>query len=334
MNSSLPQTAIDSLKDLESYYQSRYEYYLAKATQASQNKERVELLMQDLLKNVDYVEHQSLIDEKERKFELPRLGQSNLSHLAESEIENSQPKTLTDKSVISNHASLSLEAENEDNFEPSQLLKIKELLIDLSQVMEAIKSACRLDNGKSLHKSYLHKILNRQLSRELSVEMVDLYLDEAINRGIIETDEFDNQCYVAQLDSSINFTDLAQSNGHSEELQHRILQTGTKNTEQIQTKHRNLPPSPNLKLTLLETVRQYIAESNPKRFSAEDVINYLYSIEQQTSWSRNNTRKIRVSIFNVLSRKAYLNKYWKRVKPGIYRPLYKKKKNYVQLEDW
>ena len=42
------EATIDSLTHLESYYQSKYEYYLAMATEAKENKERVGLLLLDL----------------------------------------------------------------------------------------------------------------------------------------------------------------------------------------------------------------------------------------------------------------------------------------------
>ena len=45
---------IDSLTQLESYYQSKYEYYLAMATEAKENKERVGLLLLDLDRDVSY----------------------------------------------------------------------------------------------------------------------------------------------------------------------------------------------------------------------------------------------------------------------------------------
>ena len=306
MNSPFPQTAIESLKDLESYYQSRYEYYLAKATEASEYKEHVKLLIVDL-KYTLYLEHQTVVENQQVAPQLFQDKGKQLSGSREDEIEK-----LVDE-------------ENKDRNEPSSLPKIKELIEGLSQAMEAIKLTCELDSGKSLHKSYLHKKLNHQLSQELSVEMVDLYLDEAVNRGLIERDRFDKQCYIAVMNNQnnqISTNDLAQRNGHSGEQQKQQKTQGRKRRSQKKrTKYRNLPFSARLKLTLQETVRHYIADLSPERFSAEDVINYLYSTEQQEKWTHNNVRKIKVSIFNVLSRKEYLDKYWKRVEPGTYIPL-------------
>ena len=294
------ETAINSLKDLESYYQSKYEYYLALATEASSNRERVRLLLLDLAKNVSYPEYQGLIENKQVDLNLPRVEQSKLFELTKDEKEDSSVNRSSD-------------------FQP---FKLKEVLGGLSQAINAIEFAGKLDQGKSLHKSYLHSLLNRELSQELSAEIVELYLDEAVNRGLIKRDEFDNQCYVAVLNNDILNKNSAQSNENSEEAQkQQKAQPRPGGTKQIKTKHRNLPPSSKLKLTLLQTVEQYIAESSPTSFSAEDVINYLYSTEQQTKWSQGRTRKIKASIFNVLCRKAYVDIYWKRVESGVYQPL-------------
>ena len=46
------EATIDSLTNLEGYYQSRYEYYLAMATEAKENRERVGLLLLDLGRDV------------------------------------------------------------------------------------------------------------------------------------------------------------------------------------------------------------------------------------------------------------------------------------------
>lgn len=83
----------------------------------------------------------------------------------------------------------------------------------------------------------------------------------------------------------------------------------------------DLPPSNKLKPTLLETIRLFIVECSPTRFSIEDVINYLYLQEQQSGWSQSKKNKVRSSISNVLGRKAYLGKQWRRIRPGIYQPL-------------
>jgi hypothetical protein len=49
MNSTETKAMINSLSYLQNYYQSRYEHYLAMATEAKKHRERVFLLLQDLL---------------------------------------------------------------------------------------------------------------------------------------------------------------------------------------------------------------------------------------------------------------------------------------------
>ena len=322
MDSTFRQKAVDSLKDLESYYQSRYEYYLAKATEASEYKERVKLLILDLLKQTDYLEHQTVV--KNRSLNSPSFLQETQELLDEESLTQLTPEKE--------------QADNENRNQPLELNKIKQLLLDLSTAMEAIEFASQLDSGKSLHRSYLHQILNRKLSQELSVEIVDLYLDEAVNRGLIKPDQFNNQCYIALTVSSATLNGSQPSNGHKPNLpmlqQESVLLTAEVNSELKRTdepknkpqssattkKHHNLPNSPRLKPTLLETVEQYIKACNPRRFSSQDIVDYLYPQKQQTKWSRNKAQKVRVSISNVLSRQVYLDKYWSRIEPGVYQP--------------
>ena len=323
METEARETVIESLRRLSGYYQSRYEHYLAMATQAKENSERVKLLMLDLSKDISEVE--------DRGQECNKLDADRDS---ETEIVSAsiEVNKLYQLEASSESESVVSKTQGEDKVKSSQFHQLKQLLQNLSQGMSAIEFASKLDSGKSLHRSYLHQILNRELSQELSVEMVNLYLDEAVNRGLIESDKFDNQCYIAKSGNIIAQNGSAKSNGHNTKLEIQQVsklftsqkeQTGKNKQEYLTTtkKHRNLPPSPQLKPTLLETVEQYIYEYNPDRFRAENIINYLYLVEQQAKWSRNEVRKVRVSITNVLSRKAYLNKYWKRIEPGIYQPL-------------
>lgn len=82
-----------------------------------------------------------------------------------------------------------------------------------------------------------------------------------------------------------------------------------------------MPPSPKLRETLVETIQEYMGQTNVRRFSITDVIDYLYSQKERDSWSKGTRNKVRSCISNLLSRKAYLDKYWKRVKPGLYRAI-------------
>ena len=109
----------------------------------------------------------------------------------------------------------------------------------------------------------------------------------------------------------MNNTDMAQD--PDEQSENRLSKSPSR-------KPYDLPPSDKLKPTLFETIEGYI-ESNPsKRFSIDDVINYLYSQDTQLDWDKAQLNKVRASISNVLGRKAYLGKHWSRIKPGVYRP--------------
>ena len=78
--------------------------------------------------------------------------------------------------------------------------------------------------------------------------------------------------------------------------------------------------SDKLKPTLFETIEGYIESKRPKRFSIDDVINYLYPQPVQLDWDKVQKNKVRTSISNILGRKAYLGKYWTRIRSGVYRP--------------
>lgn len=276
---------ISSLSHLQGYYQSRYEHYLAMATEAKEHRERVSLLVQDLLA------HSS--QEEIYVMEKPHNHQS---------IEALPPP--------SSPTELSLDPDpvvEEDSFGALDVELMRKFLDSLSQAMSAIESVSKSDSGKTLHQSYLHKILNLELKTELGADLVELYLEEAITRGYLKLDEFDSSCYIAQSyhNSSNSMTDLPKKPPKS--LANR--------------KPYDLPPSNKLKSTLLETIRLFIADCSPTRFSIEDVINYLYPQPQQSGWSQTKKNKVRSSISNVLGRKAYLGKQWQRIRPGIYQPL-------------
>ena len=57
------EATIDSLTQLENYYQSRYEHYLAMATEAKENRERVGLLLLDLGRDVLTAEENSSLSD-------------------------------------------------------------------------------------------------------------------------------------------------------------------------------------------------------------------------------------------------------------------------------
>ena len=295
---------INSLSQLQGYYQSRYEHYLAMATEAKEHRERVSLLLQDLLAHSSHEENYLM--------EKPDNNQS----IEAKSLDNGRGSPL-----LSSASPTELDEDSSGALDVEQKRKF---LDSVSQAMLVIESVSKSDSGKTLHQSYLHKILNLELKTELSVDLVELYLQEAITRGYLKLDEFDSSCYIAQGYSNLSnsMTDLPKKQNKSAEC--TPLATGNAlpvGRGLANRKPYDLPPSNKLKPTLLETIRLFIAECSPTRFSIEDVINYLYPQEQQSSWSQSKKNKVRSSISNVLGRKAYLGKQWRRIRPGIYQPL-------------
>jgi hypothetical protein len=307
--------ALKSLTNLESYYQSRYEYYLAMATSAKDNRERVQLLLQDLLRNDATSEHYLL--------ESSSINQQHSSQLIEPRNPNNRKTSLELPSTASSlEDSFTQKAVDEDNSVPMGATQMRRFLQNLSKAISVIELVSNSDSGKTLHQNYLHKILNHELEQELSVDLVELYLDEAIAKGLIERDQFDNHCYLAK--SRDHQKELASGKQNSDVAQ-QIVPNPSKNQVKDDSKSRNpkpynLPHSTKLKPTLLETVTQYIVDCNPQRFSMGDIVNYLYTQKQQLNWSKAKKNQVCSCISNVLGRQAYLNKYWSRIRPGVYQP--------------
>ena len=294
---------IDSSTQLESYYQSKYEYYLAMATEAKENKERVGLLLLDLDRDVSYPDNSNasgLNDE--------RLHNGSASHRSLDcervilELPQAKPKPESSPPAVV----------DEERETPVRVEQMKKWTLDLFKAMSVIELVSNSDSGKALHQNYLHHLLNREFEQRLSVELVELYLEEAIRRGYLEPDEFDNNCYIAKSKSE-TFGEQ-NKNTATEKATTEILSGGRNN------KPYDLPSSDKLKPTLLETIEGYIALYRPKRFSIEDVVNYLYPQSVQSDWNQVQRNKVSASISNVLGRKAYLGKHWSRIKPGVYRP--------------
>jgi hypothetical protein len=276
---------INSLSHLQSYYQSRYEHYLVMATEAKEHRERVSLLLQDLLAHETHEEN----------------------YLMEKPHDNKSIDALPPSTSPTELSSASAPVVDKDSFEVLDSSQMRKFLDSLSQAMSVIESISRLDSSKTLHQSYLHKILNLEMKTELSVDLVELYLESAITKGYLKLDEFDSSCYIAQERDKFSNSIQGSLSKPKKSLANR--------------KHYNLPSSSKLKPTLLETVHLYIQQCSPTHFSIEDVINYLYSQQQQLNWSQTKKNKVRSSISNVLGRKIYLGKQWKRLKPGVYQPL-------------
>ena len=291
----------DSLTQLESYYQSKYEYYLAMATEAKENKERVGLLLLDLDRDVSYSEENSSLSD----------GRHNNESAPERSLNHERIIQKLPQAKPSEPASSIVDEEREA---PSSMEQMKRWTLDLAKAMSVIESVSNSDSGKALHKNYLHHLLDRQLSQKLSVELVELYLEEATRQGYLEPDEFNNNCYIAKSKTE---TFLEQNEDEDLAIDsvttHRL--SGSRNNKPY-----DLPPSDKLKPTLYETVEGYIKKNRPKRFSIDDVVNYLYPQPVQSDWNKVQRNKVRTSISNILGRKGYLGKYWSRIRPGVYRP--------------
>ena len=312
---------IDSLTHLESYYQSKYEHYLAMATEAKENRERVELLLLDLGRDVSSFEDNSI--ESSLSNGRPHNGSASHRSLDPERVIQELPQAEPSPPASS--------VVDEERSNPSSVEQMKRWTLDLFKAMSVIESVSNSDSGKALHQNYLHHLINRKLDIELSEELVELYLEEAIRRGYLELDEFDNNCYVAKAKNNSKSEAFIEQNGQltgrseaatpcpKENIAKRSVTT-VRLSGRESGKSYNLPPSDKLKPTLLETIEQYINKCSPKRFSIEDVINYLYPQKQQLDWSQTKKNKVRSCISNVLGRKAYLGKHWSRIKPGVYRP--------------
>ena len=305
-------TAIDSLTHLENYYQSKYEHYLAMATEAKENKERVSLLLLDLDRDAVTLENNSIESSSVNG------QQNNRSRLRQSSDNGKASSLLPSTELNEEEDPVTVETERgiqgSDFTSDHSFLQMRRFLKNLSIAMSVIESVSNSDSGKTLHQNYLHHLLNRELDLELSVELVELYLEEATRRGYLEPDEFNNNCYIAKPKS--------ETFGEQNEDEDLAIDSAIANrlSGRKSNKPYDLPPSDQLKPTLLETVEGYIEKNRPTRFSIDDVIDYLYPQPVRSDWNKVERNKVRTSISNVLSRKAYLGKHWSRIKPGVYRP--------------
>ncbi|MGK7896452.1 MAG: hypothetical protein AB4372_23250, partial [Xenococcus sp. (in: cyanobacteria)] len=62
----------------------------------------------------------------------------------------------------------------------------------------------------------------------------------------------------------------------------------------------------------------YIEECQPKTFTPSDVLNYVYSDEQQNQWTETQATKIFKAIAKALHY-YWKQKKWQRVRVGVYR---------------
>ena len=332
------EATIDSLTNLEGYYQSRYEYYLAMATEAKENRERVGLLLLDLGRDVltsfDSEASHSSKDIQKMGVEQKR---ETRPFAPDERVNFELPQTDSPKELESAIAVVDKESLAES------VSQMKEWTLSLAKAMSIIESVSNSDSGKALHKNYLHHVINAEFEQKLSSELVELYLEEAVRRGYLELDEFDNNCYRgikndSNSEASVERSNMDSKDGESHSAKLLLIEpldsnvtsdrlseeaTNTKQSQIRSGKLYDLPESDKLKPTLFETIEGYIALNRPKRFSIDDVINYLYPQDTQLNWDKALENKVRASISNVLSRKPYLGKQWTRIKPGVYRPLTK-----------
>ena len=196
------EATIDSLTHLESYYQSRYEHYLAMATEAKEHRERVGLLLQDLCRNAHYLELESINGSQHNGSASDRSSDpdpvSRATRVPETVVSSVGCKIQRPDLLNGRNAPSSLLPSTESDLEKdssaaAETEQMKKFHRNLSIAMSVIESVSNSDSGKTLHQNYLHHLLNTELEQELSVELVELYLDEAISRGLIERDEFDNK---------------------------------------------------------------------------------------------------------------------------------------------
>lgn len=332
------ETIIDSLAQLELYYQSKYEYHLAKATEAKENKERTGLLLLDLDNSIIGDQYStSVLHSSSNSNGIPELSSQDISSSLGSHVvgafkePQAKSKERSSQPVVINREKESL----------SSVKQMKRWTLDLYKAMSVIESVSRIDSGKVLHQSYLHHLLNQELGLELSIEFVELYLEEAIRRGYLMLNEFDNNCYIAQSQAKVenenrdstapqydveNNRVLEVDNIHSQILskeqskQEDTFSDISWNGTRSNRKSYKLPYSDKLKPTLFETIKEYIIQNRPQNFSVDYILDYLYPQSIQSTWNYTEMNKTRVCISNILGRKNYLGRYWHRLKPGLYKP--------------
>ncbi len=346
MNSQELETAIFSLQQLKHDYQSRYEHYLALAMEAKEHRERIELLLQDLCwRETDssrpYLGESSLIarepDPRLTDSPIRQTSKPDENSLSDVSVRNGQVSGITSphdlssgdereelltSSASSEAVSVTDDVDIDSSSVSTEVEQMSRFLEALSSAMSVLKTVFSSDSEKTLHTSYLHKILNQKLEQELGAELVELYLNEAITRGYIEQDDGDPHCYIVKPQSDIiTDTSAKQKEDSSLDVVQDNQRLRNSNPNNQSRKLYKLPSSSKLKRTLLETVNGYIVKCSPKRFSIEDVVNYLYPEKQQLDWSKTTRIKVYQAIANALGRKAYLGKEWQRIEPGVYRPL-------------
>lgn len=325
--------AIESLERLENYYQNKYERYLAEAMAAKAHREKIAMLLRDLEEKLEDVLEESHESEFTHEIISTSIAEPSLSRrrrrksfdLPEAELErtNGYGSQLRATNLGSETEVSRLESNSEGKIDTiASFLKLSKI------VLPAIKKVFDSEPNKTLHLSYLQKILNSELNLDLTEESLELYLNQAIDRGYCRLDTYDRNCYTtteSQQGASVETSPVFSNDADSGEakaagdLADDSVEQTSSNKSGMRKLH-NLPESNKLKVTLLETIRGFLKECKPKVFSTREIIDYLYSERQQSNWTTTRRTKIRQSIANVLGRRDYLGREWVRVKPGIYRP--------------
>ncbi len=161
----------------------------------------------------------------------------------------------------------------------------------------------------------------------MSQDTVGLFLEEAIALGYCERDSYDKSCYYSVSEPKTLLQEAFRNNPYKRTFEKKATNEGVKEKQQLLEEEsvtkreptRSLPSSPRVKMSIADTIMGYITECQPKTFSIQDVVNYLYSPTQQQQWSGIQRKQIITSISNSL--RGTKEKQWKRIKPGVYQPL-------------
>ncbi len=313
-------SAVETLNSLKHHYSSQYEEYMAKALAAKAHIERLEILIKDLS------------SEQSQVFDNSASGGNRHEDLSKSNASSTQIELdLMTAPRNDDTENIEIIDEKTDNKDISN----KEFLNLSSQVMPILESIFTLERGKKLHISYLHKAVNQKSLLGLSQEKVKTFLDKAIYLGYCERDIYDTDCYFSVPNKS-DLSDIPSTNNPykttlDSEVTSKDVDLNQKQEEQQKEKkyvvfsktkpNHNLPPSPYVKMNLLETIEGYISECQPKTFTNQDVLNYLYSEQQQEQWTDNQRKDNFLCLKNALNY-YYKQGHWNRVKIGLYRPIY------------
>ncbi len=315
MNSEELVKAFESLQKLEHHYKNQYENYIAKAISAKANLERLEVLLKDLCSQLP---------------PYPQEQQSFLEFEPEPESINGGRKQLELDwmgALIEDDHQPNPEPEPNDDKTTNQEISHREFVKLSPQVMPILESLFAQDSGKKLHLSYLHKAVNQKSLLGLSQDTVELFLDKAIAIGYCERDAYDKQCYYSVSEPKTLLKEALRNNPYKKTFEKKTTDEEVKENQEesvtLTKPTHSLPLNPRVKMTIPDTIMGYIAECQPKTFTLEDLLNYLYSDGEQRPWSEAQNTKVIKSIRGGLSHGN--NRNWRLLRAGVYQPLLQKK---------